>query len=78
MQRFNLATQASGNSIEIQHLKLVADLMVHSGEVHGLTSFGYTDLMRSLKTTAPFTAGAFRVRNFSSNVGSQVRILGVV
>ncbi|BFI30785.1 protein MpNRPE1a [Marchantia polymorpha subsp. ruderalis] len=66
LQRFNLATQASGNSIEIQHLKLVADLMVHSGEVHGLTSFGYTDLMRSLKTTAPFTAGAFRapIKNF--------------
>ncbi|KAL2633755.1 hypothetical protein R1flu_005234 [Riccia fluitans] len=60
LERFNLATQATGSAMGVQHLELVADLMVHSGEVHGLTSHGYRDLLRSLKTKAPLTAGAFR------------------
>ncbi|CAM6103095.1 unnamed protein product [Calypogeia fissa] len=60
LQRLTLATQAGGCPVSQTHLKLVSDLMVHSGDVTGLTHFGYRDLMRSLKTSAPFTTGAFR------------------
>ncbi|BBN13029.1 protein MpNRPE1b [Marchantia polymorpha subsp. ruderalis] len=79
LQRLELA---AGNSIGNKHLKLVADFMVYSGEVQGLTSYGYRDWMRSLKFSSPFTAGAFRapIKHFleAGRKGATERFSGVL
>ncbi|KAL2622127.1 hypothetical protein R1flu_002332 [Riccia fluitans] len=51
---------AAGDYVGKKHLKLVADLLAHSGEIHGLTYYGYRDWMRNLHFPIPFTAGIFR------------------
>ncbi|KAL3691937.1 hypothetical protein R1sor_005588 [Riccia sorocarpa] len=51
---------AAGDYVGKKHLKLVADLLGHSGEIHGLTFYGYRDWMRNLHFPIPFTGGIFR------------------
>ena len=54
-----------GKRVNLEHLKLIADTMVASGEVNGASLSGYLDLCKTLSRPTPFAVAAHEVRAFS-------------
>ncbi|KAJ7516349.1 hypothetical protein O6H91_22G055100 [Diphasiastrum complanatum] len=60
LKRISLALKTMGNPVHDSHLKLVADLMVHSGDVIGFTAGGLKEFSRNISMSAPFLQGSFQ------------------
>lgn len=67
IQRLELAVDGMGKGVNLEHLELIADSMVTSGEVNGASLSGYKDLCETLSLSTPFSNAAFQVRALSKN-----------
>jgi hypothetical protein len=65
IQRLELAVAGMGKGVNLEHLELIADSMVTSGEVNGATLSGFKDLCKTLSRSAPFSEAAHQVRALS-------------
>lgn len=53
--------------MNLEHLELIADSMVTSGQVNGATLSGFNDLCKTISRSAPFSVAAHQVRAHSQS-----------
>ncbi|KAG0566378.1 hypothetical protein KC19_7G059400 [Ceratodon purpureus] len=58
LQRLELAAAGMGKAVNLEHLELIADSMLISGEVNGATLSGYKDLCKAISRSTPFSDAA--------------------
>ena len=54
-----------GKAVNLEHLELIADSMLISGEVNGATLSGYKDLCKAISRSTPFSDATHMVRVLS-------------
>lgn len=68
IQRLELAVEGMGKAVNLEHLELIVDSILTSGEVNGASMAGYMDLCRTLARSTPFSNAAFQVRIVTDSV----------